>query len=296
MAGGLPHRVSDARATRHELIENAVSAIGSSLLKRRVFGAIYYHKSRIKSADQVAKMAKLPRIRVLQVANALAGRQLFGKVFRKGEQIAYEQDPIYQSVKQEIFRQLDSRERRESFPTRRTPKASIVVTVRQSKRAVKASFITVDDIESFQKVRRIKFVARSMPLSEERFKLGLQRIIGEDGVFKDWGGEQNDLFSTWLRLDGKRRRVAFALKGPGARGKMTLRHLGKNADQIQRLFKSPADIFLVQHHDEIDQMVVGEMQTHARDLARKEERLVWYGVIDGKDSRRLVAAYSDAFR
>lgn len=159
-----------------------------------------------------------------------------------------------------------------------------------------ARFITVNDIASFANVKEIDAVTKSTSISEAQFKNGLQRILGEQGTFKDWGGEQNDLFTTWVKLSGKRRRAAFALKGPGVKGKMTLRHFGKQADQIQRLFKSPADVFFVQYHGEIDQMVIAEMETHARDLAYKTERPIWFAAINGQDSRRLIAAYPWAFR
>jgi hypothetical protein len=292
----LPQRVSDSRANRNELIEHAVSTIGRSKSRRAVFEAVYYHKSRIKSADQVVDMTKLPRIRVLQEANHLAQQHIIGKVERKGELIAYQQDEFYQANKQEILRQVGDHARREAFPTKRRPRSQVNVTVRPARREYKARFVTLDDIDSFSKSRRIKPNPKVVPPSERVFKLGLQTIIGEGGTFSDWGGEQNDLFSTWVRIGGKRRRVALALKGPGKKGRMTLRHFGKNADQIPRLFKSPADVFLVQYHDEIDQMVIEEMEVHARNLARKREQTIWFGVIDGQDSRRIMAAYPRAFR
>ena len=35
-------------------------------------------------------------------------------------------------------------------------------------------------------------------MSESDFKNGLQRLLGEGGRFKDWGGEQSDLLlPTW---------------------------------------------------------------------------------------------------
>jgi hypothetical protein len=291
----LPQRVSDSRANRNELIELAVSTIGRSKARRAVFEAIYYHKSRIKSADQIVIMTGLPRIRVLQEANRLATQEIVGKVQQQGELIAYQQDKFYQANKLEILRQLDDNSRRAAFPTKRTPKSKVDVAVRSSRRVEDAKFITVDDVESFVKVRGVKPNPKLIAPPEGVFKLGLQKIIGEEGTFTDWGGEQNDLFSTWVRIGGKRKRAAFALKGPGKKGKMTLRHLGKNADQIPRLFKSPADIFFVQHHDEIDQMVIEEMEVHARNLARRRGQTVWYGVIDGQDSRRLIRAYPRAF-
>jgi len=256
---------------------------------------VYYHKSRVKSADQIVAMTGLPRMRVLQEANALAAKQIIGKVQEKGQLIAYEQDSFYQANKREILKLLDDRKQREVYPTKRRPSSTVNLNFRAKARQARARFVTIDDVASFANVRDIAPTSSAPKLSEAAFKRGLQNIIGEKGTFKDWGGEQNDLFTTWVRIAGRRRRAAFALKGPGAKGKMTLRHLGKNADQVPRLFRSPADVFFVQHHDEIDQMVIAEMQVHARELARNETRTVWFGVIDGQDSRRLIAAYPNAF-
>ncbi len=295
MRTALPTRVSDARSNANEQIEHAVSTLGRSKHRRQVFEAVYYHKSRVKSADQIATMTGLPRIRVLQEANALAAKQIIGKVQEKGQLIAYEQDSFYQANKREILRLLDDHKKRDSYPTKRSPSTTINMNLRKGLREPKAHFITIDDVASFADARNIVPATPGRKLSEAEFKRGLQNIIGEQGTFMDWGGEQNDLFTTWIRIGGRRRRAAFALKGPGAKGKMTLRHLGKNADQILRLFRSPADVFFVQHHAEIDQMVIAEMQTHARELARNEGRSVWFGVIDGQDSKRLVMAYPNAF-
>ena len=295
MSLGLPQRVTDSRANRHELIENAVAAIGRSKDRRLVFEAVYYHKQRIKTVDEIAVRTGLKRMRVLQEANFLASRHIIGKVQRRGEGLAYEQDEFYQSIKAEILRRLDRGAMLEDLPTKRTPHTKLDVKLTRARTTARARFVTLDEIDSFSRVRAVKPNVDGKAVSEAAFKAGLQRIIGETGTFTDWGGEQNDLFTTWLRINGKRRRAAFALKGPGAKGKMTLRHLGKNADQILRLFQSAADVFLVQYHGEIDQMVTAEMETHARDLARKTERAVWFGIIDGQDSRRLMAAYSKAF-
>jgi hypothetical protein len=64
-------------------------------------------------------------------------------------------------------------------------------------------------------------------LSEKVFKKGIQKIIGEKGVFKDWGGESSDLMSSSLRFKGKKVRVAFAFKGPGQPGKLTIAKMGR---------------------------------------------------------------------
>jgi hypothetical protein len=114
-------------------------------------------------------------------------------------------------------------------------------------------------------------------------------------VAERWGGEQNDVFTTQLVIGGKRRRAAFAFKGPAYKGMLRPKHMGKNGDQIQRLFKSPADVFIVQHHTQIHESILDQMVTSARLLAGDSNADVFYGTIEGKDSNRLIAAYPKAF-
>jgi hypothetical protein len=111
---------------------------------------------------------------------------------------------------------------------------------------------------------------------------------------KDWGGESNDIFTTRITVGGRRRRAAFALKGPAKTGPLVPGMMGKNGDQIQRLFTSPAQVFFVQYEGEIKESVVHLMSQLALAKAATE-REVFYGVIDLKDTYRLRLAYPSAF-
>ena len=71
--------------------------------------------------------------------------------------------------------------------------------------------------------------------------------------------------------------------------------MGVNGDQIQRLFRSPADVFIVQHHTQIGEQVFEQMETYARLRAADTNSEVFYSTINGKDSDRLIAAYPAAF-
>lgn len=137
--------------------------------------------------------------------------------------------------------------------------------------------------------------APDQSVSEKAFKQGIQKLIGETGVFQDWGGERNDLYTSKVKFKGQRRTVAFAFKGPGTGGILTPRKLGKNADQIQRLFLSPAEVFIVQYHGQIDQSVLEQMRAFATLNSVKEGKRIWYGVIDGDDTLKLLAAYPNQF-
>ncbi len=129
-----------------------------------------------------------------------------------------------------------------------------------------STLISVDDIDSFAAVALIATdtVKRSVPLStpEAEVKAVICGAVGESPK-KDWGGEQNDIFTTRVVLNGRRVPAAFLLKGPAVRGRLTIAKCGKNGDQIQRLFESS--------------------QGHAS---------VCCAIVDGLDTARLLAAYS----
>lgn len=80
---------------------------------------------------------------------------------------------------------------------------------------------------------------RSVP--EADIKAAFAALIGEPVVPKDWGGESSDLFSARVEVNGDRVSAAFLLKGPSRFHPMTPADLGKNGDQIGRLFDEPAD-------------------------------------------------------
>jgi len=156
-------------------------------------------------------------------------------------------------------------------------------------------FIAIDDIDSFAAVSfyPASSIGVKMPLenSEAETKEILQRIIGDPFIRTDWGGEQNDIFSSRVIRNGKRLLAAFFLKGPSVRGRLTLAKCGKNGDQIQRLFQSPADMFVVQFNGEIDERVIEECRQKVRHLRQTQNKNAFFTVIDGVDTARLMIAY-----
>jgi len=152
----------------------------------------------------------------------------------------------------------------------------------------------VDDIDSFSKARNIsRSMVKESMLSEDFIQIKLEEILGEPWHRKDWGGESCDLYTSDLKIKGKRYRAAFLLKGSGTKGKLTIAKCGKNGDQIQRLFKCPADIFVIQHISEIDDAVIEEarQKTIAVRLKNLNAR---FCIIDGLDTQRLIQAYSNS--
>lgn len=112
--------------------------------------------------------------------------------------------------------------------------------------------------------------------------------------FKDWGGEKSDLYSTRVKVGGKRLRAAIAFKGKATSGKLVPKKMGKNGDQINRLFDEPAEVFLVVYGGQIDSSIISQMQAFAMAQAMSG-RKIYYGVIDGTDLGRLLAAYPKSF-
>jgi hypothetical protein len=126
---------------------------------------------------------------------------------------------------------------------------------------------------------------RNIP--EREIKKAFAEIIGEPNVPKDWGGERSDLFSDRVRLDDKRIATALMFKGPAQFAPLTPAGLGKNGDQIDRLFSEPADLLILQHCHEITPAVRGQMRAYAQQIGK----LKLFCIIDGYDTLRLLHAY-----
>ncbi|NIL43488.1 hypothetical protein HCB17_21890 [Salinispora arenicola] len=123
--------------------------------------------------------------------------------------------------------------------------------------------------------------------SEEAVKNAFASIIGEPYVPKDWGGEKSDLYSSRLRIHGRQVSTAWLFKGPGFPRPMTVKALGKNGDQIVRLFSEPAELLVLQHCHEITSAVVNMMETYAHDLRNPRK----YMILDGSDTARILRSH-----
>ena len=69
--------------------------------------------------------------------------------------------------------------------------------------------------------------------------------------------------------------------------------MGKNGDQIQRLFRSPAQIFLIQYNGQIAESVLEQMKEFSIAKSAKENQKIFFGEIDGDDTAKLFQAYSN---
>jgi hypothetical protein len=294
----MPNQVSDARSNKEEQIVYAAEAIGKSRDRAAVFEAICFGKARTKSVSEIVERTTLSRKRVLEEGRKLVNKQVVDQTTKNAE-TAYVKDAFLAAHRGQVLRLATNRKAREAVPTKRTrSRTTGKVVIKQTVPAkwVRIRRITIDDIDSFSRVQSVATVATRSPMSEQKFKRGLQGIVGDKGRFVDWGGEKSDLWTTRLKIRGVRRTAALALKGPGLKQKLTPARMGRNGDQIQRLFTSSADVFIVQHWREIDESVVVQLETFAqvKSLATGTETL--FGIIDGEDSARLVVAYPKEFK
>jgi hypothetical protein len=288
---------TDIRSNPNEQIAYAATVIGRSEARRKVFEEIHRGKKRVKTVGDIAKKTGLDRIKVLKAARHLYNNRIVKQLKVNGE-LAYEKGDFYAQNKKTILRLAGDKRALAKYPTKRNPRAATVfINLPVRRKSIDVKQLSIDDIDSFEKVTPIPLApdVRGVPLLENEFQKGLQKILGEQGEFKDWGGENDDLFSTRLILDGKRMNVAFGLKGRGTRGKLTPKKMGKQGDQIQRLFRTPADVFLVQYWNQINQSVLEQMRLFAIAKSVLNGKRIYYGVIDGQDTLRMIRAYKECF-
>ena len=290
-----PVEVTDSLSNADEQIERAAKTIGRGV-RRNVFEAIYYHKSRVKTVQQVAERAGLTRKQVLNEARKLVLKHIVLDAKLNGEK-AYEMVSFFQAHKNQILRLTRDKAALERLPTKRKVTRTLSRTVKIPANGAHVEHVTIDDIKSFSRVKAIP-PGDGLPatMSEETFKKGVQRLLGEPGEFKDWAGERSDLYSTRLRIRSRRIRVAFGFKGPGVKGKLVPGRMGNRGDQAPKLFHEEADAYFVQHWREIDSSVIDLLRRLAIAKSATSGRRIYYGIIDGVDSQRLVTAYPGYFK
>jgi hypothetical protein len=125
-------------------------------------------------------------------------------------------------------------------------------------------------------------ILKSVP--EEAVKTAFAGIFGEPEIPDDWGGEQFDLWTAKVSVQGRPLRAAIAFKGPAKFRPMTIATLGKNGDQIDRLAQTAADLMIVQHCHYITPPVVNMLKTYANN-PRNPKR---YMTIDGYDTIKIL--------
>jgi hypothetical protein len=291
----MPIETTDVRSNPEEQIKHAAKAVGRGEDRQKVFVAIITGKKHYKKISEIEKLTGLLRKRVLEESVKLYNEKIFNRKKIDGEW-AYEKDSFLAQYKSLILRLAGSPERLDAFPTKAMPRTTTVIQhVKSPRRGSDVRQITIDDVESFWKARRVSVSGENTPVEEKLFKRGLKALLGEEGEFQDWGGETDDLFSTRLVVGGSRKAVAFGLKGRGTRGILYANKMGKRGDQVQRLFGAPAEVFFVQYWGQVDERIYELMEKLATAKSTIEKKRIYWGVIDGRDTSRLMRAYPDSF-
>jgi hypothetical protein len=135
----------------------------------------------------------------------------------------------------------------------------------------------------------IKNISMMKNISEENIKKSFSRILGRDIVPIDWGGEKSDLFSSNIIVSKNYVTAAFMFKGPAKFHEMKPRDLGKNGDQIDRLFSEPSQVCILQHCHTVGTAVRSQMKSYANRFY--DRRL--FSIIDGYQTLNILAAYNE---
>ena len=153
----------------------------------------------------------------------------------------------------------------------------------------------IEDIDSFAKARDInpRQVERLLPLnlSVDQVRTFLGEILGEPLRRPDEGDAATDIFASTVTTGGNRARTALLLKGATTRGKLTLKKCGKHGEQIARLVAVPAELYMLQHLDQIESRVIRELKTKIQ-LLNGEGKQCRICLVDGMDTARILVAYA----
>lgn len=299
--------VSDTSSNRRDQIANFSEILLNSPARQKVFNAVYRGKKGTKTIGEIAAATGYSAKRVAEIAHPLArGEKLFeqGRERHNGKvTTVYKKIPFVARNRQTILSKAKSHHILHRYHTKTNPKINVNVRVVKGHKVsvfvpfkVRSKFIRVEDMKEFSKAKDAEWVAdlRPLRLSEAKTKAGILKLLGETKMPKDWGGENNDIFTDRVTLSGKKRRAAFALKGPAKSGALVPGKMGKNGDQIQRLFDTPASVFVVQYEGEVKESVYKLMEELAKARAITGGEIYWC-VIDGDATKRLRKAYPRAF-
>jgi hypothetical protein len=255
---------------------------------------VYFGKKQLKTVKEIARAERMSEKHVLTLGRKLADNHLVTQTKVPGG-TAYGKVAFCSAHKNKIIVYAQHPTRLSKVSTKSSPKSVTNITIRHQGVKIRVAQITCEDLDELKAIKKVKLaVPRRIP--EKTFKYGIAKLAKQSGDFTDWGGERNDLYTSKIHMNGRRRAMAFAFKGPATRGRLTPGKLGKNGDQIQRLFESAADVFIIQYHGQIDESVVHQMKRLAIANSVTEDKQVWYGVMDGDDTNRLLAAYPTQFK
>jgi hypothetical protein len=292
-------QVTEFSASSEETIHKIAEELATSERKLKVFEAVYSGGNRPKNAAALAALTGFTETVVLQLATPMAHQQYFETLKHEGR-VSFKKFHHINAKKDKILRLAKNPAQLKKHVTTRTPRQTVLVQVDSRKRTeISVSELFIDDVEEFKDVLDLKpsklptLVPARLP--EKIFKYGIASVLGNQGRFQDWGGEKNDLYSTHVTIGGRRISTAFALKGPATAPPLTIAKLGKNGDQIPRLFSTTAEAFFVQFEGQIEEAVKEDMVAHAIKKSKETGKEILYGLIALEDSYRLRVRYASHF-
>ncbi len=270
-----------------------------------VFEAIYTGKKAVKSVEDIANATGFTDKQVVTAGKDLLDHGIVEPAkarSSKGRLItAYKKVPVYSANKRKILNLVRNEDAKEKYRSTKTKTGGVntVININTTRMAINKpdiQLITRIDIPALNAAAPSHINPNIEPsiIPEEVIKKGFQALIKAEGVFKDSGGELYDLFGETI-VCGRIRRLAIAFKGKSKQGLLTPEKMGTRADQIQRLFRSPAQAFLVVYHSQIAHTVIEQMQNFAIGKNYFTGERIYYGVIDGKELKEIIAANPDYF-
>jgi hypothetical protein len=297
----MSHQFTDTPSHRRDQIANFAEILKNAPARQKVFEAVYFGKKKTKLASEIATATGFTQKRVTMVAKPLCREGLFEQAREKRQgksHTVYNKIGFVESNKRKILNLARNKKKLEGYHTKTNPKTAGSKSIQVRVPFLpKTQFVTIDDVDQFAKAKKIKNIPATLTperLPEKVVKAGILKLLQELKTPKDWGGETNDAFSVKLKIGGKPKRAAFALKGPAKTGPLVPGMMGKNGDQIQRLFGSPAEVFFVQYEGEITESIIGLMEQLAKVRALLGGK-VWFGTIDRDATYRLRLAYPKSF-
>ncbi len=152
----------------------------------------------------------------------------------------------------------------------------------------------IEDIDSFAKARDInpRHIRRHLPLkvTEDQVRTLLEQVLAGSLHKHDPEGGAGNIFTSRLKVGGDYLQAAFFLKGSGTKGKLTINKCGKSGAQIERLVEIPADLYIIQHVDGIDDRIVRKLRAKIETL-NKQGKNCRMCIVDGTDTARILLAY-----
>ena len=115
--------VADTGSNTEENIERAAKALGRSAPRRKVFEALYFHKKKLKTVQEIADATGLDRKAVLTHGKHLVSSGLCDQSSADGD-TAYTTDPFYQHHKRRILALVDNPSKLKTMVTKRRPEVS----------------------------------------------------------------------------------------------------------------------------------------------------------------------------